>query len=130
MDYSKVSQAYKKTEEHSVHEIEDPHAIVETMLVELVKSMTIFADNIDLKTGNLELKSKHFSRSLTIIYGLQTSIDFEKGGDIANGLFQIYEYARQQLLSDMGKAKPETTPTAIHALEDIIDAWKQIEPTK
>lgn len=106
MDYSKVSQAYKKTEEHSVYEIEDPHAIVETMLIELVKSMTIFVENIDLKTGNLELKSKHFSRALTIIYGLQSSIDFEKGGDIANGLFQIYEYARQQLLSDMERQNP------------------------
>ena len=46
----------------------------------LLKSMGIFAENIDISDGGQpELKSKHFARSLTIIYALQTSLDFEKG---------------------------------------------------
>ena len=32
------------------------------------------------------------ARSLSSIYALQTSLNFEKGGKIATNLFQLYEY--------------------------------------
>ena len=47
----------------------------------------IFAENIDiLNGGQQELKSKHFARALTIIYALQSSLDFER----AETLQKIY----------------------------------------
>ena len=95
LSYSKVGAAYKKTQTQSVVEVADPHAVVLAMLDELLKAMRAFANNADLKAGgDREVKSKSFARSLTIIYALQSSLDFEKGGDIANNLFQLYEYAR------------------------------------
>lgn len=129
MNYGKVGAAYQNAERQAVAETNDPHAIVLTMFDELVKSMTIFADNVDIKNGGvLEQKSKHFARALTIIYALQSSLDFEKGGDIANNLFQLYEYARQQLMSDMREIKNENTKLAITMLSEIRDAWLQIKP--
>ena len=72
--------------------------------------MQIFETNIDIKNGgDAELKSKHFARALTIIYALQSSLDFEKGESIATNLFQLYEFARQQLIADLPKVK-QTAP--------------------
>jgi len=89
--------------------------------------MTLFVDNIDLKSGgDLNVKSKHFARSLTIIYGLQSSLDFEKGGAIAENLFQLYEFARQKLIDDLGSGKAEGTPHAINLLGEIKSAWDEI----
>ena len=89
----------------------------------LLKSMGIFAENVDISGGGqLELKSKHFARALTIIYALQTSLDFEKGGDIAENLFQLYEFARQKLMEDLKAGKPDGTVHAINCLADIRDA--------
>jgi hypothetical protein len=48
MNYGKVGAAYQNAERQAVAEINDPHAIVLTMFDELVKSMTIFADNVDM----------------------------------------------------------------------------------
>ena len=97
------------------------------MLDALVKSMQIFVDNIDLKNGgNAEMKSKHFSRAISIIYALQSSLDFEKGEPIATNLFQLYEFARQQLIADLGKGTAEGTPKAKQALSEIRDAWQAI----
>jgi len=127
MNYNNITQAYQNAERQALAEMNDPHQIVLTMLDALLKSMQIFVDNIDLKNGgDAQLKSKHFARALTIIYALQSSLDFEKGGDIANNLFQLYEYARQKLISDLGKGVVTDTPSAIDALSEIRDAWHMI----
>ena len=57
--------------------------------------------NIDVSKADLDLRSKHFSRALTIIYSLQSSLDFEKGGEIAENLFQTYEFARQMIIGSI-----------------------------
>ena len=127
MNYNDITKAYQNAERQALEEMNDPHQIVLTMLDALLKSMRIFVDNIDLKNGgDAQLKSKHFARALTIIYALQSSLDFEKGGEIANNLFQLYEYARQKLISDLGKGVVTDTPSAIDALREIRDAWEMI----
>ena len=45
---------------------------------------------------NARHKSKNLSKSLSIINGLQTSLDFDKALEIANNLFQLYEYCRYE----------------------------------
>ena len=129
MNLKKASQTYQKVEEQSFVELEDTHTIVLTMLKELIRSIELFEANIDLKEGDQQIKSKHFSRSLTIIYALQSSLDFEKGGEIARGLFQLYEYCRQQLLKDMKNGKIEKTNNAKLSLIDITEAWEEIGQT-
>ena len=127
MNYSNITQAYQNAERHALEETNDPHLIVMTMLDALVKSMQIFVDNIDLKNGgNAEMKSKHFSRAISIIYALQSSLDFEKGGDIANNLFQLYEYGRIKLIEDLGQGISNGSPRAIEAIVSIRDAWEEM----
>jgi flagellar protein FliS len=127
MNYSNITQAYQNAERQALEETNDPHLIIMTMLDALVKSMQIFVDNIDIKNGgNVEMKSKHFSRAISIIYALQSSLDFEKGGDIANNLFQLYEYGRVKLIEDLGKGVADSTPQAIEVIASIRDAWEEM----
>ena len=127
MNYQNITQAYQNAERQALEEMDDPHLIVLTMLNALLKSMQIFEANIDLRAGgDHELKSKHFARALTIIYALQSSLDFEKGESIAANLFQLYEFARQQMIADLGKGIAEGTPKAMQALSEIRDAWQAI----
>ena len=127
MNYSNITQAYQNAERQALEETNDPHLIVMTMLDALVKSMQIFVDNIDLKNGgSAEMKSKHFSRAISIIYALQSSLDFEKGGDIASNLFQLYEYSRVKLIEDLGKGVSNGSPQAIQAIAGIRDAWEEM----
>jgi flagellar protein FliS len=127
MNYQNITQAYQNAERQALEEMDDPHLIVLTMLNALLKSMQIFEANIDLRAGgDHELKSKHFARALTIIYALQSSLDFEKGESIAANLFQLYEFARQQMIADLGNGVAEGTPKAMQALSEIRDAWQAI----
>ena len=66
------------------------------------------------------------SRALTILAGLEASLDREKGGDIAGALAAVYREARR-LLRDSGTANdPQRIEQARAMIADIADAWRQI----
>jgi len=128
MKRNHVTQAYQNAEMQALQETDDPHKVILTMLEALVKSMTVFELNVDLRNGgDNELKSKHFARALIIIYALQSALDFEKGGEISNNLFQLYEFARQQLMADLNKGFACGTPDATRALKEILEAWQSLK---
>ena len=126
---SRITSAYQNVEKQSLGEAEDPHFIVLMMFDTLLKSLALFKENAAAKQGPLlELKSESFARALTIIYALQSSLDFEKGGSISENLFQLYEFSRQQLLADMRVGEAKGVNDAIDVLIEIRDAWSQIGP--
>lgn len=114
---NKAKKFYSTTEKSSI-KVQDPIEIVKTMVKELQNSMNKVVDS----TGNDNervLRTKYFSRSLVIIYTLQTTLDFEKGEKLAAKLFQVYEFCRQQLIKCFKEQVVEGTKKAINALEDI-----------
>ena len=125
MTYNAASEAYKQAESIGLTEVSNPHEIIQTLFKELIKSMSSFESSLNNKEM-LEVKSNSFAKSLTIIYSLQTSLDFEKGGEIANNLFRIYEYSRQQLIQDLKNDSPKGVKNAITIIQEISEAWDQI----
>jgi len=126
MSVNKMMQAYTKSDHQTIAESNDPVAIVALLFDELIRAMQDFITHSDKDTGKKEIQSRQFSRSLTIIYALQSSLNFEDGGEIATNLFKIYEYSRQQLLKDWKDNTTDGTEKAIIALDDIREAWHQI----
>ena len=116
---NKAKKFYKKTERSSI-KAQNPISIVKTMVNELQKSMGKVIDSTG-KESERVVRTKYFSRSLVIIYTLQTTLDFDKGEDLATKLFQIYEYCRQQLIKCFKEQVVEGTYKAINALENIFN---------
>ena len=125
MPYNAASQAYKQAENIGLAEVTNPHEIVQTLFNELIKSMSLFEKSFDDKKSS-EIRSSSFARSLTIIYSLQSSLDFEKGGEIASNLFTLYEFTRQKLIEDFRKKSVTGTVKASELLSGIREAWVQI----
>ena len=124
MKNSKMLNAYANSEREAAVDSEDPHTLICVLFDELCRSMNIFFTNLDKKNADLELRSKALSKSLNVIYALQTSLNFEAGGEIAENLFRLYEYARQQLLASAKSEDPEGVRAAINSLSEIRDAWR------
>ena len=127
MSLRRQMQAYKNADRDAVAESDNPHALIAVLFDELLRHMRLFVGEVEQGTVEKSVTSDHFSRSLTILYGLQSSLNFEQGGDIANNLFRLYEYARQQLLATMRTREIAGTLAAIEALENIRDAWREID---
>ena len=126
MNYGKMLDAYSNSEKKAVIEAEDSHAMVLLLFDELIKTARIFSKNINADTGDLKLRSETMSKALTIIYALQSSLDFERGGEIAENLYRLYEYTREQILIDNKSGKATGILVAISSLEDIREAWVEI----
>ena len=118
--------AYSNSEKKAIVEAEDSHAMVLLLFDELIKTLRIFSDNLDREKGDINLRTEKMSRALTIIYALQSSLDFEQGGEIAENLFRLYEYARQQVIAEAKTFEASGTLVAISSLEDIREAWAEI----
>ena len=115
--------AYQKTEKMTLPEDADANSVLLVVMEELVKSIEMFQTNIDNKHGNNEKKSRGFSKALSIIYTLQTSLDLEKGGPIAGDLFQLYEFTRVHIIKDMRMGLVNRSAEALKSLKEIYDTW-------
>ena len=115
---------YRQAEAVGQPRIEDPHAVIAVTLAELVRALDVLAAAM---AANRPLPSEPSTRALTAIYILQSSLDFEKGGDIATSLFELYEYARLQVLK-AGRGEGQDLEAARTAIAEILSAWRAIAP--
>ena len=137
---SSVLDVYKKVVKSGDLQ-KNPYEVVKLILQELSRTMQILSEDIEKKkqleinqqSGDLlslqKLISKNVTRSLTTIYSLQTSLDFEKGGKIATGLFQLYEYCRIQIISGFTNSINDGIKKAKKALDQILSAWNNMQTT-
>ena len=126
MQYQKAAHAYGNTQTVAVAESENRHAIILLLFDELLKSMKSFTQHMQNNPINHEKLNASYSKSLSIIYTLQSSLDMEKGGEIALNLFRVYEFARQMLLNDYRNKTVDGCPKACIYLQDIRAAWSEI----
>jgi flagellar protein FliS len=77
-----------------------------------------------------EIGSKTFikvsSKSLTAIYILQSSLDFEKGASIAENLFKLYEYVKYQIIAVSKRDDEANLENAVMIIAEISETWKSI----
>ena len=124
--------SYKKVQE-TLNSSKSQYEIVKYLMENLLNSMKSLIPN-ESEMGNNKkkeamIRSKHASKSLTIIYSLQVSLDFEKAPKIAQNLFQVYEYCRVQIINILLNKVEKGLKKAIEALEDILEAWKSLKNT-
>ena len=140
MTNSQYINAYKKTLQSS-RSVTTSHEIVRTLMKELVNSMQKMVLDIqdegkrkqnqitidkNLEEKTARHKSKNVSKSLSIIYGLQTCLDFDKAPEIAINLFQLYEFVRQQVIKGFTKKDANVVNQASEIVGEILSGWKDM----
>ena len=125
--YRKSVEAYVTVERDSPVESNDPHAMISALLNELLKRMNLFKSNLKGDEAALRKRNEAYARSIAILHALQGSLDFENGGEIADNLFLVYEFARLQLLESFRSCEADRIDVAITSLREIAGAWDQMD---
>ena len=105
----------------------NPHKIIEEVLKDLKKNMETLAYSLDNEPVISSLKSQSFSKSLTAIYILQSSLNFEAGKEIAENLYRIYEFCKDSIMKGFTKRNSKLIYDAIPPIDEILEGWKQIK---
>ena len=126
MKFKQVAKAYKKTEMFGAVEAKDPETVVVLVMEELIKSVKSFHKNISIKSGNIINRSKSFSRAISVIYMLQSSLDLDKGGQVAYDLFRLYEFLRLNLIKDLRNGTISKSLIALTSIIEIKNSWSKL----
>ena len=103
------------------------HKIIEEVLKDLKKNMETLAYSIDNEPVISSIKSNSFSKSLTAIYILQSSLNFDEGRELAENLYRIYEFAKDGIMKGFTKRDSKLVYNAIPPIDEILDGWQQIK---
>ena len=123
MNYALARSKYIHDHRVQVNDIADPHATILIVMQELNKNLRKIADPANRA---LDLR-EHFTKAFTAIYILETSLDFERGGEIAENLFRLYEYCRHQLLQAFASKQDNSLESCVVMLDEIIQSWEAIK---
>lgn len=128
MNLHLARQSYARTAQADVVAPEDPHAVIGVALRELQRSLDVLAKAV---AEGHALPPTPMTRVLSAIYLLQSSLDFENGGEIAPALFRVYEYCRVQVTAAFRKEPGTETGEGLRKAAEFVaalaTAWDAME---
>lgn len=104
----------------------DPHQLIALMLAGARERTRLAVACLD--RGDLPRKAQAITDASAIVGGLNGALNLEAGGEIADGLHSLYDYAQRRLLEANleNDAAPLREVDAL--LGDIESAWLAIAP--
>ena len=117
-------KAYQTVEQDYMVEGADPHTLVQILFSEFIVSIELTIQALEV--ADLAAKSAHITKCMMICHLLASSLDFDKGGDIAVSLAEIYEWSRRKLLEASRHNRISDLQDVHKTISDISSAWSAI----
>lgn len=100
------------------------HQLIEMLLDGAISRITS-AKSACLR-GVISERGENISASIAIIDSLRSSLDLEKGGEIANNLMQLYSYMEIKLAEANLNGDTELLDQVVGLLRELQAGWKGI----
>ena len=126
MNYHSMMKEYKNVDIHSKLENNSSHDFIKIVLNELINNMRTLSMSLKEGPKISSTKSKAFSQSLSSIFVLQSSLDFENGQPIAGNLNDLYDYCKKEIITGYRELRSDGIESAILVITDIFEAWVEI----
>jgi flagellar protein FliS len=118
--YSNGVQSYRKTNVMTA----DPKKLVVLCYEAAIDNLKIGRNKIIER--DYEGKCKALTRAQDIIGELLSSLNFEKGGSIANGLDSLYNYMLRRIIHADLKNDVPAIDEVVQSLTELKAAWEEI----
>lgn len=80
-----------------------------------------------IEHSRIEERYQRLTKAGDVILGLQNSLDFKSGGDMAHGLYDFYSDQLSALHRIQSTNDPAQCDAVIKSFKDMLDAWRQID---
>ena len=81
-----------------------------------------------VRQGQIRPRSEQITKAMDIITELATSVDRERGGELATNLVELYDYMQRQLQTANFQQVEEPLAEVESLLKTLAEAWDQISP--
>lgn len=119
-----ASRRYAAIHAGSRIESATPHGLVKILFDELLQAMDACA--LAMERYDRTKANDKYIRTISIIHALDSSLDFDHGGDIAIGLAQIYRETRRLMIASQKSGTSGDVRKAHAIIAEIADAWNKI----
>jgi len=99
-----------------------------TLVVKLYEGAlrNAFEARVHIEAGLIPERGKSLQKTLAIVGELQSSLDFERGGEIATQLHDLYSFVIDRIMEANLKASTPAIDDAVRVLETLLEGWHQI----
>ncbi len=102
----------------------DSIQLIQMLFDGLIESLATARGQIE--RGEIAEKGKSLARAGRIVVGLQGALDFEKGGDIARNLNDLYAYVTRRLFHVNAHNDLEALKEIHNLMSEIRSAWQMV----
>jgi flagellar protein FliS len=119
-----IRQAYREAAARGAN----PVALVVRLYEQMIEDMRHVAIAIEQK--DVQLRSNRIKHVLVVIAHLQSSLDFDRGGKVAQDLNQFYDALRQNVVWVQFYPSNRAANQVITDLLAVREAWIEVERTE
>ncbi|MAR92446.1 MAG: flagellar export chaperone FliS [Pseudomonadota bacterium] len=124
MNVNKGAQQYAQMKKQTGVEGANPHQLIGMLYQGAL-------DNLQQALGCIERndyegRGRHLGRTITILGGLQSFLDHDKGGDIARNLDGLYDYMTVRLYDASREHSKAPVEEVIRLLREVKTGWDGI----
>lgn len=101
-----------------------PHRLIQMLLEGALARIAAAIGHLD--RGDVAEKGRSIGLAISIIGGLQSSLDTDRGGDVAGNLDRLYEYMARRLLEANAKSDRGALEEVHRLLSEVKGAWDSI----
>ena len=122
--YSRAAQSYGSVQVVTGVATADNIQLIQMLFDGLVESLALAKGHILNRA--IEDKSKAISRAGRIVVGLQGALDFERGGELAQNLNELYGYVTRRLFHINAHNDLVALEEVLSLIKDIAQAWQAL----
>lgn len=129
MSYKKslrgAAQYVQGTSREAEVESASPHRLIQILMETLLGRLAATKGAIERKDALA--KTQMSNRALAIITELRTSLDFEKGREVAITLNSLYDYMGRRLMQAVSADDPAMVTEVINLMKPVKEGWDAIK---
>lgn len=121
MSANKVATSYKQTDNEYVKGLETAHGRIKLLYETLLSNLNKIEDKHP-KTDFLA-----FGKCQNALKILSSSLDMDKGGDLAQNLYDLYIYCSEKLREYLEDKNQQKIVEVKRIISGLSEAWKEIK---
>lgn len=122
--YSRAAESYGSVQVVTGVSTANNVQLIQMLFDGLIESLAIAKGHI--QNRSIEEKSKAIARAGRIVVGLQGALDFEKGGELAKNLHELYAYVTRRLFHINAHNDLDALDEVTTLMKDIAQAWETL----